>query len=80
MVIEFLKGLNWVDVFVVILLIRITYIAVKTGLSVEVFKSLGTVCAVYLALHYYINSGKFLNVKLSWEGNYLPFLNQSQAP
>ena len=49
-----LKQFNWVDVFFVILLIRICYVAIKNGFSVELFKLLGTLSAVYLSLHYYI--------------------------
>jgi len=49
-----LKQCNWVDVFFVIILIRICYVAIKNGFSVELFKLLGTISAVYLALHYYI--------------------------
>ncbi len=49
-----LKQCNWVDVFFVILLIRICYVAIKNGFSVELFKLLGTLSAVYLSLHYYI--------------------------
>ena len=55
-----LRRLNWVDIFVVILLIRIGYISLKTGFSVEIFKLLGTVCAIYLACHYYIRAGSLL--------------------
>jgi uncharacterized membrane protein required for colicin V production len=49
-----LKQFNWVDIFFVILLIRICYVAIKNGFSVELFKLLGTVSAIYLSLHYYI--------------------------
>jgi len=51
---DVLKQLNWVDVFFVILLIRICYVAIKNGFPVELFKLLGTLSAVYLSLHYYI--------------------------
>ncbi|MCM8800345.1 MAG: CvpA family protein [Candidatus Omnitrophica bacterium] len=50
---EFIKKLNWIDLFVIILLIRITYIATKTGSFLELFKLLGIVLANYLSLHYY---------------------------
>lgn len=48
-----LKQSNWVDVFVLIILFRICYIAVINGLAVELFKLLGTLLAVYVSLHYY---------------------------
>jgi len=49
-----LKQFNWVDVFFVILLIRICYVAIKNGFPIELFKLLGTLSAIYLSLHYYI--------------------------
>jgi len=58
---DFYKQLNWVDIFVIILLIRIFYVALKNGFSTEIFKLLGTICAIYLACHYYIRAGSFLS-------------------
>ena len=50
---KILKQFNWLDIFVVILLFRICYIAMKNGLAIEIFKLLGTIFAVYIACHYY---------------------------
>ena len=58
--IDALLQLNWVDIIVVILIIRIGYISVKGGFPVEIFKLLGTICAIYLSLHFYINLGNLL--------------------
>ncbi len=78
---NYLKSINWVDIFVVILLTRICYVAVKTGLPTEIFKLLGTICAIYLACHYYIRVSNFLNNYLHLKGeggvdflNFLAFL------
>ncbi len=60
MILEAIKQFKWVDVFILILLFRVCYIAIKTGFSVEVFKLFGTVCAIYLSLHYYIVISDFL--------------------
>ncbi len=62
--------LNWVDVFVVILLIRIVYISVKTGFFTELFKLLGTICAICLAYHQYIKISNFSE-------RFLPFFGAS---
>lgn len=51
---DILKQFNWVDIFYVIILIRIGYVAVKNGFPVELFKLLGILLAAYLSLHYYI--------------------------
>ena len=48
-----MKQFNWVDIFSLILIFRICYIASKRGMSVEFFKLLGTIFSIYLALHYY---------------------------
>jgi len=50
---EIIKQFNWVDIFVAIVLFRVIYISIKTGLPIELFKILGTLSAIYLALHYY---------------------------
>lgn len=46
---------NWVDIFIVVILSKICYTAFRTGLKIEIFKLLGTITSVYLALHYYTN-------------------------
>ncbi len=56
-----IKQMNWVDFFVIILLIRISYIALKNGIFVELFKLLGIILATYLSLHYYTRLGNLLN-------------------
>lgn len=53
MVLDVIRQLNWVDIFVIIILFRICYVAVKSGFPVELFKLLGTIAATYLSLHYY---------------------------
>jgi len=67
-VLEYIKQFNWVDILVVILLIRICYVSVKTGFPVELFKLLGIVSAIYLACHYYVKVGAFLNNRIPLEG------------
>ncbi len=53
--IAFLKQLNWVDLFVVVVLFRVLLIGLKTGIGSEIFKLFGTLTAVYLSLHYYVS-------------------------
>ncbi|MEK6727252.1 MAG: CvpA family protein [Candidatus Omnitrophota bacterium] len=45
--------INWLDLFVIIILIRICYVAIKTGFPIELFKILGVILATYLSLHYF---------------------------
>ncbi len=57
---EIIKEFNWIDIFIVIIIFRTGYIALKKGIQIEAFKFLGTVLAVYLSLHYYIIAADFL--------------------
>lgn len=60
---EFLKKLNWVDIFVILFFLRTLYIGLKRGFVVEFFKLLGVLVAVVVSLHYYTRIGDFLNAK-----------------
>ena len=65
MLLNILKQINWVDIFVLILGVRICYVAVKSGFPVELFKFIGTITAVYLSLHYYIVLSGYIKEWLS---------------
>lgn len=70
-----LKQINWIDILVVILILRIGYIALKKGLAVEFFKILGTISATYLSLHYYINLSDFIQNRIGLKSISSDFLN-----
>jgi len=53
MVMSILQQFNYIDIVILIILFRICYVAVKTGLAIEFFKLLGVVFAIYVASHYY---------------------------
>ncbi|MFA5096777.1 MAG: CvpA family protein [Candidatus Omnitrophota bacterium] len=53
MLLNILKQVNWVDIFILAVIIRTSAIAAKSGFPVELFKFLGTLAAVYFSLHYY---------------------------
>lgn len=53
MVIDILKGLNWVDLLILALFIRIMYKAIQGGLVVEGFKLLSLAFALFISFHYY---------------------------
>jgi len=57
--------LNWVDIAVLILLFRIGYVALKTGLPLEVFKFLGVITAIYISCHYYTALSDFMRQRLT---------------
>ena len=73
MLLDILRQFNWVDIFVIILLLRIGYISAKTGFSAEVFKFLGTIAAIYFSLHYYTIFADFVSGRSSSEKMPLQF-------
>lgn len=60
-ILDLSRQLNWVDILVFIVFLRLSFISVKQGLGVEFFKFLGTFCGLYLSLHYYFSLAKYLN-------------------
>lgn len=51
--INFLTQLNWVDVVVVLLFVRICFTAIKGTLFAEFFKLIAVISATYFSLHYF---------------------------
>lgn len=49
----FLRHINWIDIFVFVVLVRMLLIGVQNGVAAEVFKVLGTLAGIYLGMHYY---------------------------
>ncbi|MBU1125614.1 MAG: CvpA family protein [Candidatus Omnitrophica bacterium] len=60
MLAHIIRQFNWFDIVLVLLILRILFLAVKSGLSIEIFKFLGTLTAVYFALHYYTVLSDFI--------------------
>ncbi|MDD5059591.1 MAG: CvpA family protein [Candidatus Omnitrophica bacterium] len=53
MIMEIIQQTNFLDIVIIILVIRICYIAAKGGLAVEIFKLLGALFATYISMHFY---------------------------
>ncbi|MFH1441282.1 MAG: CvpA family protein [Candidatus Omnitrophota bacterium] len=69
---EILSQLNWVDFFIIIIMIRVVYVSAKTGFVIEFFKLVGIVFALYLSLHYYIITADILKQRVVNVENYIP--------
>ncbi len=52
MILNVLKQFNWLDIFILVLIFRICYIAAKMGFTTELFKFLGTIAAIFIPMHY----------------------------
>jgi uncharacterized membrane protein required for colicin V production len=53
MISDILAQLNWVDLLIIIVFVRILCMAVASGFPLEIFKLLGTFSGLYLSLHYF---------------------------
>ncbi len=77
MTLDFIPETNWVDIIVIIFLIRGGYIGLIQGFSVELFKTLGAIGATVLSLLYYnklglwLSSHSFLSLQIA---DFLSFL------
>lgn len=69
-----LKSINWVDVAMLILFIRIVFIGVKTGFVTEFFKLFGLLTALFFGFHYYSRLSAFVVQKTSWSPDWLELM------
>ncbi len=58
---EILAKINWVDVLILILVLRTSYVSFQDGLSHEFLPLAGSVCMLVFALHYYKRIALFFN-------------------
>ena len=58
---QILTRINWVDILVVILMVRISYVAFRDGLSHEIFPLFGSIFVLIFSLYYYPKLGFFLS-------------------
>ena len=56
---EILSKINWVDVLVLILIVRTSYVSLEDGLSHEILPLVGSVCMLLFSLHYYTKIASF---------------------
>ncbi len=75
---EIISRINWVDVLVVILMLRMSYVAFKEGLSHEIFPFIGAILIAVLSLYYYTRVGLVISQNLGGMpveiSNFLSFL------
>ena len=53
MITQFIQSINWVDVALAVLFVRMVFISVSTGFITELFKLLGVFLALIVSLHYF---------------------------
>jgi uncharacterized membrane protein required for colicin V production len=64
LIMEIFGKANWVDLIVLIIMFRISYVASQDGLSHEIFPLIAVICSVVLSLGYYNNFAVFLSKSL----------------
>ena len=74
MLTQFFKSINWVDVALVALFVRVIFISVRTGFVAEAFKFLGVLSALFVSLHYYAAFAVFAARKTTLPLNSWQFL------
>lgn len=62
---EVFQRINWVDVLIVILLIRTSYIGTRNGLSEEIFRIIGVLLGLFFSIKYYSALGSRINSTIS---------------
>ncbi|MBL7070237.1 MAG: CvpA family protein [Candidatus Omnitrophica bacterium] len=72
--IDILKQFNWLDIFLVVVFLRICYVSLKRGLTIEFFKFIGILLSVYLSFQYYTSLSNFLHSVAFVEATPLGFL------
>ncbi len=56
---EPVSSFNWVDIVALVVIVRITYIAIHKGFVIEFFKAAGTFSALFLSYHFYSSFADF---------------------
>lgn len=69
------KQINWLDIALILLLLRICYTSFKKGAAIEFFKLLGLINGAYLSLHYFTVLADFIDKRFSIQGMPLQFLD-----
>jgi uncharacterized membrane protein required for colicin V production len=66
---DLLGRFNWVDVFVLALIIRIVYNSVKNGFIIELIKTASSFFAIFVAFHYYVKLAVLISRYTRLEGS-----------
>ncbi|NQT90898.1 MAG: CvpA family protein [Candidatus Omnitrophica bacterium] len=74
---ETIKNFNWLDIVIVVILIRSLFLGIKTGLTAELFRFLGTVISLVVGLQWYSQIADILVLNLGlpiWLSQFLCFI------
>jgi len=72
---DIIRQFNWVDIAIIVIFIRVCYVAYRSELPVELFKLAGIICAIYISLHYYTAIADFFRGRMGTKNMPLEFLD-----
>jgi len=55
------SNFNWIDIIMACIVVRSVLIGLKSSITIEVFRFIGIICAIFITLHYYVNLGNFFH-------------------
>jgi len=59
-----ISKLNWIDILLLICILRMGYVGLKRGLFIEIFKILNVLVCCFVTFHFYSSVGQLINSKL----------------
>lgn len=75
MLYNIITQINGVDLIIAIILAKVCYIAVKSGMVTEAFKLLGVITATYLSLHYFTSLADIMRGRSATSAMNLEFID-----
>ncbi len=58
---EFFSNFNWIDIAIVVILVRVVYTGMNSNLLIELFGLISSLFAVFVVSHYYARFADFLH-------------------
>jgi len=65
--------LNWIDIVIIVLFLRIIYSGLMKGFAVEIFKLIGILVSSVIALNYYTSLAAIINNKIHFSKELVEF-------
>ena len=81
-ILNIISYINWVDIIVLVFILRCVYLGTATGLTAESFKFIGTVLSLVLAVHWHSQVAGIITTNLSlpaWLSQFLCFVIINQT-
>ena len=64
MLYPYISQFNWIDILLIICILRMCYIGSRRGIGIELFKAANLCFCAFVALHFYFSLGEFMHIKI----------------